>query len=478
MLEATPTLDADLPRRFADFPTLVDAVEYAARGVRGINFYSSRGELEEVVSYRELRDQAVDIGARLVGAGFEAGERIALIAQTSADFVCFFIGCQYASVLPVPLLLPTSFGGHEGYVRQLARQMDSCGATAVITPEIMKDLVLEAASDKRFRFKGTPEEFFATATEKGELRLPQPDDLTYLQYSSGSTRFPHGIAVTHKSLMSNCHGMGYHGVKLVDDDRCVSWLPFYHDMGLVGTFLTSLSCQVTVDYLATEDFARRPMMWLSLMSRNQATIAYSPTFGFDICARRLGPEALAALDLSKWRVAGIGGDMIRPDVLERFYEAFACTGFRRSAFVASYGLAESTLAVSFAPLDTGIEVDRIDRAQYTLNQRVVPAKGNGSSLNARPFVICGRAMPGHQIVIRDDQDAPLADREIGTVHIKGPSVMTGYFQEQEMSSQAISKDGWLNTGDMGYLIDGNLVITGRIKDLMTPEFIRTVGKEA
>ena len=485
MLEATPTLDADLPRRFADFPTLVDAVEYAARGVRGINFYSSRGELEEVVSYRELRDQAVDIGARLVGAGFEAGERIALIAQTSADFVRFFIGCQYASVLPVPLLLPTSFGGHEGYVRQLARQMDSCGATAIITPEIMKDLVLEAASDERFRFKGTPEEFFATATEKGELRLPQSDDLTYLQYSSGSTRFPHGIAVTHKSLMSNCNGMGYHGVKLVDDDRCVSWLPFYHDMGLVGTFLTSLTCQVTVDYLATEDFARRPMMWLSLMSRNKATIAYSPTFGFDICARRLGPEALAALDLSKWRVAGIGGDMIRPDVMERFAEAFAPAGFKPTTFVASYGLAECTLAVSFMPVDTGIQIDLMDErvlsgelssqaAKYDsvdgsygvgpINGHIVASPNHADG--CRSVVNCGRPLPDYDVEIRDTHQNILDDHEIGRLFLRGLSIMREYFGDPESTRQVLSEDGWLDTGDMGYMLDGYLYIVGRAKDLI------------
>ena len=484
MPEATPTVDADLPRRFADFPTLVEALEYAARGVRGINFYSVRGELEKVVTYKEIRDQAKEIGARLVGAGFEAGDRIALIAETSADFVRFFLGCQYAYVLPVPLPLPTSFGGHEGYVKQLARQMENCGATAVITPQIMKDLVLEAASDERFRFKGTPEEFFAFATEKAELRYPQTDDVAYLQYSSGSTRFPHGIVVTHKSLMSNCSGMGYHGVELAADDRCVSWLPFYHDMGLVGTFLTSLTCQVTVDYLATEDFARRPMTWLSLMSRNKATITYSPTFGYDICARRVGSEALAALDLSSWRLAGIGGDMIRVDVMDRFAETFAPAGFKPTTFVASYGLAECTLAVSFMPVNTGIQVDRMDERVLSgeLLSHAAASSNDGYGIAApinghivegpnhadgyRSVVDCGLPLPEYEVAIRGSDGNPLDEHEIGRVFLRGPSVMREYFDDPEATRQVLSADRWLDTGDMGYLLAGHLYIVGRAKDLI------------
>ncbi|MEE8370975.1 MAG: AMP-binding protein, partial [Sphingomonadales bacterium] len=369
MREPTPTADANLPRRFADFPTLVEALDYAARGVRGINFYSPRAELEAVISYKDLAEEARDIGARLVAAGFEPGERLALIGETSADFVRFFLGCQYASVLPVPLPLPTSFGGREGYIGQLARQIEDCGATTVITPEAMKEIVLEAAGSCS-KFRGTPAEFFAWATDKAELRLPVADDLAYLQYSSGSTRFPHGIEITHRSLLGNCHGIGKDGIAIEENDRCVSWLPFFHDMGLVGTFLTALTCQVTVDYLPAEQFARRPLTWLRLMSENKGTISYSPTFGYDICARRVGAETLASLDLSPWRVAGIGGDMIRPDVMKNFADTFAASGFKPTTFVPSYGLAECTLMVTFVKPGIGITVDIVD--EHILTGELVP----------------------------------------------------------------------------------------------------------
>nr|WP_202899296.1 AMP-binding protein [Kordiimonas gwangyangensis] len=225
--------------------------------------------MTDSVTWAEVRDRAELIGRKLVAMGFEAGDRIALIAETSANFVAFFVGCQYASVLPVPLPLPTSFGGKDGYVSQLQMQMKSCDANGLMAPAFMSEIVEEATADITLRFKGSYEDYMA-AKGKGELRLPKTDDLAYLQYSSGSTRFPHGVSVTHRSLLSNTHGMAYHGVGIGENDRCVSWLPFYHDMGLVGTLLTTMTCQVSVDFIPTEEFARRPLSWLRVISRNKA----------------------------------------------------------------------------------------------------------------------------------------------------------------------------------------------------------------
>lgn len=489
MMTPTPTVDTSLPRRLADFATLVDAVEYAASGIRGINFYSARGDLDISLTYKEARDRAVEIGRRLTGLGLEKGARIALIADTSDDFVCFFLGAQYASVLPVPLPLPTSFGGRESYVQQLALQLKSCSASVIITPESMEELVEDAIQGLDLTFAGTPAAFLNVAKVVGELRLPQPEDLAYLQYSSGSTRFPHGISVTHKSLMANCHGNSFHGVNVRDDDRVVSWLPFYHDMGLVGTFLTALASQVSLDYLATEDFARRPMTWLKLISRNKATITYSPTFGYDICARRVGPEALAELDLSHWRIAGIGGDMIRPEVMRDFADTFGPAGFAPTAFMPSYGLAECTLAVSFMPVGRGVETDLVDETKLSGQEYAdTPSAGNGGNgklngtinghaVNAhavngnggtryREIVNCGKPLPEYEIEIRDPNGAALNDHAIGRLFIRGTSVMHGYFNDPEATAQALCEDGWLDTGDMGYLLDECLFIVGRVKDLI------------
>ncbi|MGY8986506.1 MAG: fatty acyl-AMP ligase [Sphingomonadales bacterium] len=471
MQKPTATNDPLLTRRFSDFPTLLDAIEYAAKGQRGMNFYSARGELKEAVTYSEFRDRAEDIGKRLVALGTKAGDRVALIAETSADFVSFFVGCQYASVLPVPLPLPTSFGGREGYMNQLSGQIKSCGVEVVITPEGMKNLIVEATQKLKTLFVGTPKDFMARTLPGNEIRVPKYDDLAYLQYSSGSTRFPHGVAVTNHSLMANCHGMGYHGVKARDGDRCVSWLPFYHDMGLVGTLLTSLTCQISVDFLATEDFARRPMMWLNLLSTNKGTITYSPTFGYDICARRTGPDALATLDLSPCRVFGIGGDMIRPGVLTHFAKTFAPAGFKASSYMASYGLAECTLAVSFMESNSGMVTDKVDErvlaggiSRAKADKELAEVKGIKPHL--RSVVNCGKPLPEYEVEIRDHDGKVLPEKEIGKLFVRGVSVMREYFGDPKATNEVLSKDKWLDTGDMAYLLDGCIYIAGRIKDLI------------
>src|SRR5690606_24744409 len=214
-------------------------------------------------------------------------------------------------------------------------------------------------------------------------------------------------------------------------------------------------------------FARRPMLWLRLISDNRCTVAYSPTFGYDLVARRVNGSA-SEYDLSHWRIAGIGGDMVRADVLERFAEKLAPAGFDRRAFVPSYGMAEATLAVTFAPLNEGFRVDNVDRTFFKLSGRAVPAGKNGRKApeRTRSFVLCGPALPGHEIQIRDDQGRALAEREIGHIVIRGPNLMTGYFNNADATEAVLDDDGWLATGDLGYMLDGQLVITGRSKDLI------------
>ncbi|WP_417317534.1 fatty acyl-AMP ligase [Emcibacter sp.] len=472
MLEPIPTLDPTLPRRIADFDTLPDALDYAAKGVRGLNFYSPRGELESSITFALIRERAMEIARRLIHFGMKKGDRVALIAETSEDFVCYFMGCQYAGMLPVPLPLPTSFGGRDGYTSQLHQQMKSCGARMAFSASYMLPLLDEATEGLKLRFVGTADTFEAQIDSKNieavELPNPQPDDLAYLQYSSGSTRFPHGVAVTHRSLMSNCYGIGAEGVQVNDEDRVVSWLPFYHDMGLVGTLLSPIACQMTTDYLATEAFARRPMQWLKLISRNKGTITYSPTFGYEICSRRANGKDTEGMDLSSWRVAGIGGDMIRADVLRNFHETFSSHGFRETTFLPSYGLAECTLAVSFMTLDTGVEIDLVNEKVLTGEIKTLEKyeKANGNGANYREVVNCGKALSQYELEVRDEDNNALGEREIGRICVRGPSVMVGYFDDEEATEACLSEDGWLDTGDMGYVVDGSVYIIGRIKDLI------------
>lgn len=462
----TPTLDPSLPRRYSDFDTLVDAIEYAAKGLRGANFYDARGDVIESITWAEVRDRAEAIGRRLVGMGFKKGDRIALVAETSANFVAFFVGCQYASVLPVPLPLPTSFGGKVGYVSQLRMQMESCKANGLMVPSFMDEITDEATEGLDLIFNGDIEAYMNTKVD-GEPVLPSPDDIAYLQYSSGSTRFPHGVSVTHRSLLSNTHGMGFHGVHLEDYDRCVSWLPFYHDMGLVGTLLTTLTCQVSVDFIPTEEFARRPLSWLRVLSKSKGTITYSPTFGFDICTRRaaMRQSALEGLDLSHVRVAGIGAEMIRPDVMREFVDTFGQIGFSFNAFLPSYGLAECTLGVSFGEVGKGIQVDLIEESVLAGDRQVLVSTKDTDN-RMREVVNCGRLLPEYEIEIRDESDRVLSDRQVGRVYLRGTSVMREYFNDPETTREVLSPEGWLDTGDMGYMKDSCIYIVGRAKDMI------------
>ena len=248
-----------------------------------------------------------------------------------------------------------------------------------------------------------------------------------------------------------------------ETDRCVSWLPWYHDMGLVGCLLSPIANQVSADYLKTEDFARRPLAWLDLISRNEGTtLSYSPTFGYDICARRMSSQTKASdrFDLSRWRVAGNGADMIRPDVMQSFVDAFAEAGFKPSAFLPSYGLAESTLAVTLMPVGEGIVVELVEETELSGDVR-----DTTRPQRYRAIVNCGKACRDMKIEIRGDDGAVLDERAIGQVWAAGPSIMHSYFRDEE-ATNACLKDGWLNTGDMGYMSQDYLYIVGRAKDMI------------
>lgn len=452
----------------ADFDTLAEALDYAAKGSLGFTYYSARGDLVSTLPYAELRERALVLAKKYAGLGLKRGEGVAIVADTSPEFVTAFFACQYAGLLPVPLPLPTSFGGREGYIEQLRQQIISCDAHAAIAPTAMLELLHQACSGSGAKVVASHEEIDQAEEPDVALEALRADEISYLQYSSGSTRFPHGVIITQRAALANCRGNGTFGVCLQDGDRLVSWLPMYHDMGLVGFMLTPMTCQFTLDYLPTEYFVRRPLQWMQMISDNRCTVTYSPSFGYELCARRSNPERIGSLDLSCVRVAGLGADMIRPSVTRNFSETFAPAGFREQAFLASYGLAECTLAVSFAPVGTGIEVDVVDEKKLAVENLAYPvAKATkGGTENAREIVDCGVPIPGYQIGVRDPDGQDLEDRRVGKIFVKGPSVMSGYFKDPEATAEVLDGDGWLDTGDMGYRVGDSLFIVGRAKDLI------------
>ena len=456
----TPT-DDSLPRRFSDFATLGQALDYAAGGELGLNFHDARGRLVRPYPFAELRVDAIDMARRMIASGVRPQDRIALIAETGPEFAALFFGAVYAGAWPVPLPLPTSFGGAKSYIDQLMVQLASSDPSILFFPPELSEMAGEAA--RQSGVAGIDWAAFAKRPAPVvELPKASPGDIAYLQYSSGSTRFPHGVAVTHHALLNNLAAHG-HGMEVRPGDRCISWLPWYHDMGLVGCFLSPVANQVSVDYLKTEDFARRPLAWLDLISRNPGTsISYSPTFGYDICARRMSSQTRAAdrFDLSRWRIAGNGADMIRPDVMQKFVDAFADAGFRATAFMPSYGLAEATLAVSIMPPGEGIAVELVEETELS--------GVNGPTERPqryRAIVNCGKPVRDMAVEIREEDGTPLPEKAIGKIWCKGPSIMAGYFRD-EAATAACLVDGWLDTGDMGYISGGYVFVVGRAKDMI------------
>lgn len=460
-MDGSAFAEESLPLRLADFDTLTEALDYAALGVNGLSFNRANGDETGYLSYAALRARAMDFGRCLAGE-FEPGAHIGLVAETSPDFLVAFMACQYAGLVPAPVSLPPTIGGREAYKAQVSRMWKAASLSAILVPDHLRPIYDEASSDAE---AVRPMEAAAWPSRPdASLRPWAGGDLCYIQFSSGSTSDPKGIVATQSSVVANCRAITRHGLQVRDGDRAVSWLPLYHDMGLVGFFIAPLMSQMSVDYLPTSEFARRPISWLRLISHKKATLSYSPSFGYELCARRYRSEDI---DLSSWRAAGIGGDMVRESVLSQFAETFEPAGFRAASFVASYGLAEATLAVSFAPLDEGCRTDYVDAVALRFDDDVRKASPEREPEKVRRFVLCGKPVPGHEVRISSAAGSEnLPDRTIGRIEVRGPSVAAGRFRSEAGIVPMTDGQGWLDTGDLGYWLDGQIVITGRWKDLI------------
>ncbi|MBS0224207.1 MAG: fatty acyl-AMP ligase [Proteobacteria bacterium] len=441
----TPTRNAYLPFKRGGFNNLCDALDYAATGNTGLNFFDARGRLLSVLPYSRLQLEAQALASRLIGADFGRGECLLIIADTSPDFCVAFFGAQYAGIIPVPVAVPVGLGTKSGYIEQLRRQIVACGAIAIVAPGEFVEFARAAASGTTARFTASLSDFLELPASESPLRPFQAGESCYVQFSSGSTRTPQGVDIRQDQLMANIDG-SLAAQEVSEIDAGVSWLPLYHDMGLVGFILAPMCAQRSIDLMAPHDFARRPLQWLSMISRRRASITYSPGFGYDLVVRRASTQTLDHLDLSSLRLAGVGADMIQPAILDRFARTFAPNGFDPNAFMASYGMAEVCVGLSFGRPLSGIKVDTF----------ADPQTGKD-----RDFVVCGHVLSGHRVEIRDEEKV-LGERKIGRIFVQGPSVMPGYFRQ----GASPVHDGWLDTGDLGYWRGDELVISGRAKDLI------------
>ncbi len=462
-MQPTP-VNKKLPLKSNGFATLADALDYAAQGDTGFNFYDHRGELESVLSYSELREEAQILARRLLGLGLKRGDRVGIVAETDPMFHRFFFACQYAGLSPFALPAGIQLGAHSAYVGQIRRMLESCHAAIAIAPASHADFLKEAVAELDLVMAGTPEDFDVLPEADVEFEPLGAEDPAYLQYTSGSTRFPRGVEINQATVLENLRAIAQDGLKLDRDDRFVSWLPYYHDMGLIGFILVPLFCQLSADYLPSRTFAMRPRLWLKLISDNRGTISSSPTFGYALCARRLRPSDYERYDLTSWRAACVGAEQVNPVPLKAFAEALAPCGFDEKAFVACYGMAECVLAVSFASLDKRLSVDYVDQEAMSSRGEALPVDPHAANVAA--YVDCGPVLPGFEYSIRDDVGNEVEERHCGEIFLRGPSVMSGYFRDEESTQAVLSEDGWLDTGDIGYRVGDNIYITARSKDVI------------
>ncbi len=467
-MDATPTLNTPSLHRETYFDTLAEALDYASQGRTGFNFYSGKGEIFRSYPYAKLREDAQSLAKKLINMDVERGSHVALVADTHPDFVRFFFACQYAGLIPVPLPAQLQLGGRKSFVALLKRLVSDCRAKLAMATESFMPFLSSVISGSNVVFSGTPQEFDALPEALTPLQPLNPTELAYLQYTSGSTRFPHGVMISQKAVLNNIRAIIQEGAHIREGDRTVSWLPFFHDMGLVGLMLTPMASQISADFLSPRDFAMRPRLWLKIMSENQATLSVSPPFGYELAAQRLQKNEAQRYDLGAWRVAGIGAEIISPESLNRFAEALKPSGFDPHTFLPCYGMAECSLAVCFGPMDHGMETDHVDAdllSEKSIAEPVSdPSGNNGSRINT--FVNCGKPLTGYELEIRAPGGKALPERHCGTLYLRGPSVMSGYFGKPEMTRAVLSEDGWLNTGDLAYQIGSDIYITGREKDLI------------
>jgi fatty-acyl-CoA synthase len=463
--DTTPTVNASLALRPGGFSCLADALDYAARGETGLNFHDGFGRLTALLSYRDLCKAARETAARMRALDLRRGGRVAIVAETSPEFIVLFYACQYAGLVACPLPPQQHSGGRDAWLAQTARLVAACAAEALVTPAALYDAPFVTGSPTRAL---TYAQIFS-APACGPLEPLGPDEPAYAQFSSGSTSAPKGLLISQRGLAANVTAILRHGLQIRMDDRAFSWLPLHHDMGLVGFSIAALCAQRSVDYIAPSTFARRPLLWLQMMTRQRSTITYAPDFAYRLAAERFERLVDAAtratdanvepppfgtgavlrdeIDLSSLRIAGVGGDMIRADVLAHFTQQLRRCGFSADSFLPSYGMAEATLAISIGVPGEPLTIDR-HKIQVE-----------------RTFIACGKPLPGVDVVVTDDVRAPLPVGEIGHVLVRTPGLARCTLDAPAQS--LTNAEGYFHTGDLGYLrSDGALVVTGRSKDLL------------
>lgn len=396
--------------------------------------------------------------------GLLVGDRVALILEDNQEFIVTFFAAIYAKLVPVPMYPPMALGRLDAYLETAAGIARSCGAAAIVSSERLRTLLWPvAARTASVRVVLTPKQLDQRSDATFAPPGVAPDDLAFLQFTSGSTAAPKGVMVTHRCLTANtCAILEELIAGPTQDERGLSWLPLYHDMGLIGFVIAPLYCRRSVDLMSPMSFLVRPERWFQALHDHKATVTFAPNFAYALAVKRIKHEQLRKWDLSGVRVFGCGAEPIRAETLRRFAEHFAPAGVRAASLLPCYGMAEATLAVTHHSLGTPLRVEIVNAERLLTEQRAVPAQDAREALE---IVSCGRPLTGHDVRIVDEKGASVEERVIGEIETRGPSVAAGYFRD-DVATRATFRDGWLRTGDLGFIADGELFVSGRKKDLV------------
>lgn len=417
---------------------------------------------DEVVTYAQLWGEATIVAGNLEQHGIAAGDRVALMLPTSRDYFVTFFGVLLAGAIPVPLYPPARLNQMEEHVKRHAHILLNAGAVMLITTAEMRGVASMFRSHAgALRKTLTSESLLTPGSTLRAVKLAG-ESLALLQYTSGSTGQPKGVTLTHTNVIANIRALGI-ALRVHADDVFVSWLPLYHDMGLIGAWLGTLYFGLPLVVMSPLSFLTRPVRWLEAIHRYRGTMSAAPNFAYELCLKRITKEELHGIDLSSWRVAMNGAEPVMPSTLSQFEEHFSQYGLSSTAMTPVYGLAECAVGLCVPPMDRGPLIDTIQREPLMRTSVAMPA-GSGDPEPLR-FASCGRPLPGYQVRIVDEHGAELPERREGRLEFRGPSATSGYFNNPA-ASQLLRSDGWLDSGDRAYLARGEIYITGRIKDII------------
>lgn len=438
---------------------LAAAAASQAGTTSGLRFVDRR-EVATFLSWRELHRRAAEVGAALQKLGVGRGERVALLYPTGPEFFFGFFGALAAAAVPVPLYPPVRLGRLDEYHERTAAMMRAASARIVLTERTIGRLLGETIERARPPLGCRTLDDLPVSSRLPNGPPVSPEELALVQFSSGTTVAPKPVALSHRAILAQVQALNsYWPPAPGEQQRGASWLPLYHDMGLIGCVFPALALITDLTLIGPEVFVARPAVWLRTISRYQATVSPAPNFAYGLCVEKIRDEELEGVDLSRWRVALNGAEAVSGRTARAFIERFSAWGFRPEAMTPVYGMSEAALAVSFSAIDQPFRSGTFARCTLAPGAIALP-EPTGTEV-----VSVGQPLPGFEIEVRDEAGAPCQERQVGRIWLRGPSLMTGYLDQPEATARALVA-GWLDSGDLGFVADDELYLTGRAKDLV------------